>query len=43
MSKDEKENENCYSLIENISKCPYRVVTKDIKLTNSFWNFYLNK
>lgn len=43
MSKDIEKKENCYSLIENISNCPYRVVTKDIKLTNSFWNFYLNK
>lgn len=28
-------------LEENISHCPYRVVTRDEKLTNSFWNYYL--
>jgi hypothetical protein len=28
-------------LEENISGCPFRVVTNDEKLTNSFWNFYL--
>lgn len=28
-------------LEEKISKCIFRVVTGDIKLTNSFWNFYL--
>jgi hypothetical protein len=28
-------------LRERISNCPYRVVTEDRKLTNSFWNFYL--
>jgi hypothetical protein len=27
-------------LRERISNCPYRVVTEDRKLTNSFWNFY---
>lgn len=27
-------------LKENISKCPYRVVTDYEKLTNSFWNFW---
>ena len=29
-------------LEEIISKSPFRVVTDDEKLTNSFWNFYLN-
>ncbi len=28
-------------LRESVSNCPYRVVTEDRKLTNSFWNFYL--
>ena len=27
-------------LIERISQCPYRAVSKDRKLTNCFWNFY---
>jgi hypothetical protein len=30
-------------LRETISECPYRVVTDDAKLTNSFWNFYLQE
>jgi len=30
-------------LTEKISKSVYRVVTKDLRLTNSFWNFYLPK
>ena len=28
-------------LEESVSGCPFRVVTNDEKLTNSFWNFYL--
>lgn len=28
-------------LEEKISGCPFRIVTDDEKLTNSFWNFYL--
>lgn len=28
-------------LEEDITACPFRVVTDDEKLTNSFWNFYL--
>lgn len=28
-------------LEETVSKCPYRIVTGDEKITNSFWNFYL--
>jgi hypothetical protein len=31
----------CTVLREKISKCPFRVVTDDPTLTNSFWNFYL--
>lgn len=30
-------------LYEEISKCIYRVMTGDKKLTNSFWNYYLNE
>jgi hypothetical protein len=29
-------------LEEEISVCPFRIVTGDEKITNSFWNFYLN-
>jgi hypothetical protein len=35
------EGEGMTELIEDITRCPYRVVTDDPKLTNSFWNFYL--
>ncbi len=28
-------------LTERISNCPYRIVTNDEKITNSFWSFYL--
>jgi hypothetical protein len=30
-------------LEEQISQCPFRIVTGYEKLTNSFWNFYLCK
>lgn len=30
-----------YRLVEKITKCAFRVVTKDEMLTNSFWNLYL--
>ena len=30
-------------LREEKTECPYRVVTQDPKLTNSFWNFYLTR
>jgi hypothetical protein len=33
--------EGMTELKEDITGCPYRVVTDDPKLTNSFWNFYL--
>lgn len=37
----EKENDEFnYRLIEQITGCAFRVVTKDEKLTNSFWNLY---
>ncbi len=34
------ENESMWYLTERITGCVYRVVTKDRKLTNCFWNFY---
>ena len=34
------ETESMWYLRERISGCVYRVVTKDRKLTNCFWNFY---
>jgi len=36
------EDLNCWYLKEKITDCIYRVVSGDLKLTNSFWNFYLN-
>ena len=36
-----QQKEGVSVLEEKISKCPFRVVTDDEKLTNSFWNFYL--
>lgn len=36
-----KHKEGVVELIEEISKSPFRVVTDNMKLTNSFWNFYL--
>ena len=36
-----EEGEGIIVLEEKVSKCPFRVVTDDEKLTNSFWNFYL--
>lgn len=38
----EGEKEGVTVLEEKISGCPFRVVTDDEKLTNSFWNFYLD-
>lgn len=32
-----------WHLIERISGCTYRIVTKNRKLSNSFWNFYLKE
>ena len=37
---DEPANDPMIYLRERISGCPFRVVTKDRKLTNCFWNFY---
>lgn len=34
-------DKGCTVLREQISNCPFRVVTDDPTLTNSFWNFYL--
>lgn len=39
---DDDQN-NCVLLKEEISNSPFRVVTKNEKLSNSFWNFYLLK
>lgn len=36
-----EEKEDMWYLREQISGCIYRVVTKDRKLNNCFWNFYL--
>jgi len=36
-----EEDSGMWQLQENISGCTYRVVTKDRKLNNCFWNFYL--
>jgi len=39
---DEKEDDQGVTILEEeISECPFRVVTDYEKLTNSFWNFYL--
>lgn len=35
------EDADMWSLVEEISQGQYRVVTKDPKLSNCFWNFYL--
>jgi len=37
----EGEKEGITVLEEKVSGCPFRVVTDNEKLTNSFWNFYL--
>jgi hypothetical protein len=36
-----EDSPNMWYLREEISGCVFRVVTKDIKLSNCFWNFYL--
>lgn len=36
-----EEERDMWYLREQISGCVYRVVTKNRKITNSFWNFYL--
>jgi hypothetical protein len=38
----ENGKDRMWYLNERISGCPYRVVSKDRKLTNCFWNFYRN-
>lgn len=35
------EKNDCICLKEDISECIYRSVTRNKRLTNSFWNFYL--
>jgi hypothetical protein len=42
MEFDLEEDTELWRLRERISGCVYRVVTKDRKLSNCFWNFYLN-
>lgn len=42
MEFDLEEDAELWYLRERISGCVYRVVTKDRKLSNCFWNFYLN-
>ncbi|MDP8256652.1 MAG: hypothetical protein P9M14_12950 [Candidatus Alcyoniella australis] len=37
-----KKPNGVWALTETISGCPFRVVTENRRLTNSFWNFYLN-
>lgn len=40
--KHKRENDEGVTILEEeISECPFRVVTDYEKLTNSFWNFYL--
>jgi len=36
-----EEKDQMWYLRERISRCIYRVVTNDRKLSNCFWNFYL--
>ena len=38
-----EDNKEYTYLKEKISGCIYRVVTGDVVLTNSYWNFYLNE
>lgn len=40
---DKNKKHSFYSLNEKISGCPFRVVTGYKKLTNSYWNLYLEK
>lgn len=35
-----QEKDSMWYLEESVSRCVYRVVSKDPKLTNCFWNFY---
>jgi len=39
---DEEEEENVLALIEATSQCPYRVVTRNTTVSNSFWSRYLS-
>lgn len=36
----EDQQTNCWLLVERLTESVFRVVTKDRKLTNCFWNFY---
>jgi hypothetical protein len=37
---EDDQQTNCWLLVERLTKSVFRVVTKDRKLTNCFWNFY---
>jgi len=39
---DLEERDSYTALVEQISGCVFRVMTKDTMLTNTFWNFYLD-
>jgi hypothetical protein len=41
MEFDIKEDDSMWYLQERISGCYFRVVTKNAKINNCFWNFYL--
>lgn len=43
MEFDVEEKDDMWYLRERVSKCVFRVVTKDQKLSNCFWNFYLRE
>jgi len=43
MQLDVEEDDDMWYLREKISVCVYRVVTKNPRITNCFWNFYLQQ
>lgn len=43
MEFDLKEDDSMWYLQERISGSSFRVVTKNIKINNCFWNFYLRE
>jgi hypothetical protein len=43
MQLDVEEDDDMWYLREKISGCVYRVVTKNPRITNCFWNFYLQQ
>lgn len=42
-NNENKADNKDYRLVEEITSCAFRVVSKDEKLTNSFWNLYLKE